>query len=203
MTKVTVPALVRPVRGRYSLTTAPRNRVSGGTRDDGRTWTKLAVDDDGISPIEAKVPHDALWGLKIVIAGPAGMDYSPKPTDKPDMYVEVDTAVPHVELTAPEVHAGQILLRWTAKDSNIALAPIHVLYTTSPDGEWTVIAEGHENTGEYLWNVARAGLTGPVYVRIEAEDKAGNVGFAETGKILLTPPRARVIGVRPKATYRK
>ena len=61
---------------------------------------------------------------------------------------------------------------------------------TKKDGPWTTIASGLENTGVYGWEMPKD-LPYQFYVRVEAEDRAGNVGMcctAEPIKVAMPMP---------------
>lgn len=189
-----------------------------GTKDRGMTWTRLAVDDDRQSPVEAKLDQEGAWGLLIAVAGAEGYR-PPQPDTEPEVYIEVDTVAPFVEVPPPLVQKDQAIIKWNAIDKNLAMAPIDVLWSTSPEGPWNVVATELDNNGEFIWNFGRAGITGAVYFRVEAIDLAGNVGGGMTPRktalgaggsseapaatLDLAPPpppapRGRVLGVSPQ-----
>ena len=188
-----------------SARTRPTQVEVWGTRDDGRSWNRLTVDGDGISPAEVDLGSEGIWGLKVTVVGSFGPENQrPIPGTKPEMFVEIDTLRPYVELAAPEVSSGLVILRWAAKDKNLAQGPIHISYATAPSGPWQVLAERQENTGEYIWNQSRAGQSGSFYFRVEAVDKAGNSGSAQTAQPVAVgaaaaAPRGRVLGIRPSS----
>ena len=92
-----------------------------------------------------------------------------------------------------------MVLTWEASDKNLLSNAVSLYYASRPEGPWEVIVHGYKNTGVYRWDLP-TGLAGPVYLRLEAADKAGNVGryelptpvALETGK-----QRVKVIGVGP------
>jgi hypothetical protein len=56
---------------------------------------------------------------------------------------------------------------------------------------------GLENTGRYVWRVP-PGAPYRFHVRVEAVDKGGNVGHADSSKpviVDLSVPRGRILGV--------
>lgn len=171
-----------------------------GTKDRGATWTRLAVDEDRQSPIEARLDQEGAWGLMIVVASRDGY-HPPQPGAQPEVYIEIDTVAPFVEVLAPHVQPDQVILKWSAVDKNFGKGSIDVLYSTSPDGPWNVAATEMENTGEFIWNYTRAGVNGEVYFRVEAVDLAGNVGAGGTqhpvavGVTPVSATRAKVLGI--------
>jgi hypothetical protein len=94
---------------------------------------------------------------------------------------------------------GMMVIGWTASDKNLLGNSISLYYAQKPDGPWNVIVTGYKNEGLYRWALPTT-LNGQVYLRVEASDKAGNVGrydlptpvALESGK-----QRVKVIGVGP------
>ena len=120
------------------------------------------------------------------------------PTENVKVFV-IDRTAPTAAITFPA--NGQKLrgtdrytLRWEATDPYLRAAPIALRW--SRDGQtWETIAENLANTGSYEWTVPQSMTTGGV-LRIEATDKAGNVGSATTTGIIVdsVKPRGRVTG---------
>ena len=143
------------------------------------------------------LPGDGIFGIRI---RPGGGPKPPEPMEDPDCVVEVDTAKPVVSLTAPVLaDDGVLLIGWTASDDNLVSNSINLYYAPKPAGPWEVIVSGYKNTGEYKWALPQ-GLTGPVYLRVEASDRAGNVGRYESPTpvaLEVGKQRVKVIGVGP------
>ena len=158
------------------------------TKDDGRTWQKWADDPDLKSPIVADLPGEGLYGFRLVIHSGAGLSRgAPRPGDLPEMRVEVDTTPPVVELyeLRPDpTRPYTLILTWTAKDKNLAAAPITLQWAERQEGTWNTIAAGLSNTNQYLWQLPRT-LPPRVYLRAIARDNAGNAGIAETPEAVL------------------
>jgi hypothetical protein len=167
------------------------------TPDGGRTWTQVRDLNGGIPPAKLMLPGDGVFGIRI---RPGGGAKPPESMEDPDCVVEVDTTKPVVTLTAPALgDDGVLVIGWTASDDNLLGNSINLYYAPRPAGPWEVIVTGYKNTGDYKWALPQ-GLTGPVYLRVEASDRAGNVGRYE----LPTPvalesgkQRVKVIGVGP------
>ncbi|HUE72300.1 MAG TPA: hypothetical protein VMP01_15555, partial [Pirellulaceae bacterium] len=80
-------------------------------------------------------------------------------------------------------------------DANLGERPVSLLYSDRPDGKFTVIAAGLENTGQYLWQFdPRSPRT--IYLRLEVRDNAGNIAIDQ-----LRDPIA-VEGLIPKGRIR-
>jgi len=168
------------------------------TSDGGRTWVPIKDTSGGSPPAKLTLPGDGVWGIRI---RPGGGSRPPEPLEDPDCVVEVDTNKPSVSLGTPTVVAeeGMMVIGWTASDKNLLGNSINLYYATKADGPWEVIVSGYKNEGVYRWALPTA-LAGPVYLRVEASDRAGNIGrydlptpvALESGK-----QRVKVIGVGP------
>jgi hypothetical protein len=168
------------------------------TSDGGRTWQRLRDESNGMPPAKLVLPGDGFYGIRI---RPGAGAKPPEPGEEPDCEVEVDTTKPVVKLLEPVMGTGEqfgtVALMWTATDKNLVSNSIKLFYATNPKGPWTVIVEGYKNEGLYRWAVP-AGAAGPLYLRVEAMDHAGNVGQhdyptpieLENGK-----QRVKVIGI--------
>jgi hypothetical protein len=92
-----------------------------------------------------------------------------------------------------------MMIGWEASDKHLLSNAVHLYYAPKPDGPWEVIVHGYKNTGSYRWTLPTT-LAGPVYLRLEAADTAGNIGrhdlpipvALDSGK-----QRVKVIGVGP------
>jgi hypothetical protein len=175
------------------------NRIDfWATPDGGRTWVAVKDAAGGIPPAKLTMPADGVFGIRI---RPGGGSKPPEPGEDPDCVIEVDTTRPLVNLLPPTVAAedGTMVLSWTAADSNLLRNAISLYYATRPEGPWEVIVSGYKNEGLYRWALP-TGLSGAVYLRLEAADRAGNVGRMD----LPTPvtldagkQRVRVLEVGP------
>ena len=165
-----------------------------GTPDNGRTWQSFGVDPDNRSPIRVTVPAAGTFGFRILVDGAnsAGA-VPPQAGDEPELFVLVDLQPPTTELLAAELGQGNLsdhlLVRWTATDTNLEPRPIALFYSSYPNGPWSTIASGLENTGSYTWRIERH-VPGRFYLRLEARDTAGNQATYQTPKpIALARPQ--------------
>lgn len=169
---------------------------------DGRTWQRHGEDPDKTSPFQVRFNSEGLYGLTLVVKSGVGLgDRPPQPGDPPQLWVEVDLTRPVVELKSVEAgrgpDAGTVTITWRAEDKNLASAPISLYYAENPEGPWTIMTGGLENTGRYVWRVP-PGAPYRFHVRVEAVDKGGNVGHADSSKpviVDLSVPRGRILGV--------
>ena len=169
-----VPAFVASRRLRVEYDAPADTKVAVWlTRDGGRTWSAVRDDGEGRSPAQVRVPEDGLYGLAIRAGREA--DIGPRDGEKPDQWVEVDTAPPTVSV----FHAlgegeNAVTLKWAVSDRRPSEVPVRLSYATRPDGEWLPLPVEAKTEGSRRWD-ASAGLSGTVYFRLEAADRAGNM----------------------------
>lgn len=175
-----------------------------GTRDNGKTWQSYGVDPDNRSPFRVTVDAAGVCGFRILVDGANSAGAMPPQSgDQPELTVQVDLQPPAAELLAAELGqgdlAGHLLVRWTASDSNLETRPIALFYSSYPNGPWSTIASGLENSGSYTWRIERH-VPGRFFLRLEARDTAGNLAtFQNPTPIELARPQpmGRLRAVRP------
>lgn len=171
---------------------------------DGRTWQRYGENPTKQSPFRVRLPSDGVYGLSLVIRSGVGLgDPPPRTGDQPQLWVELDLKPPDVKLLSAEASRGGELatlnIQWTATDKNLDTQPITISYSEHNSGPWTPIAENLDNTGRYVWTVP-TGAPHRFYLRVEARDKARNVGYAESRQPIivdLKQPRGIPIGIEP------
>jgi hypothetical protein len=175
------------------------------TRDDGKTWQLLGEDPDRTSPIEVQLPGDGRYGIVIVISATGRPGQAPAAGEQPDWWVEADTTAPEVTLESatPGVgdDAGLLILKWHVSDKNLKPDAVEFAWSSAPEGPWQTIAKGLRAEGLYRWQVPREAGS-KAYLKIEAQDKAGNIGRAATAQpvpVEVNRPRAKVLGINPAA----
>lgn len=177
------------------------------SQDNGESWWKYGVDNDRKSPVRVKVPKEGRYGLAMRVRSGVGLASDPPlQGERPDMEIVVDTTPPELRLLPLEQGQGvannQVLIQWDVADQNLGEEPITLFYGGSPNGPWIPIAGAHRNTGRYLWKVGQ-GVPSKLYVRIQAQDAAGNTQSASTDYPVLVDlarPRARIVDIEPEAT---
>lgn len=175
-----------------------------GTVDQGRTWQSYAIDADLRSPVDVETPGDGVFGFRIVVQSVGGLEqHPPRAGDQPDVYVEVDQSRPATSLLnamQPEGYfADHLVITWQASDANLAERPISLLYAAKPSGPWQPIASNLENSGRYSWRLQRH-LPSQLFVRVEARDRAGNLGVDQSTAavgIRLPHSSGQIRGARP------
>jgi hypothetical protein len=171
------------------------------TRDLGRTWQRVGEDAGRRGPVDFELPEDGLYGIALVTSTANQPGSPPTPGDNPDWFVEIDTTKPTVMLHGAQLglgdEAGTMTISWSARDKNLVPDSVELSYATTPEGPWQSFAKGQRAEGQYRWSVPRE-AGGKAYLRVEASDRAGNVGRADSPEpVLLEPPRpkARVLGI--------
>lgn len=203
---------LRPVNSRlfeleFDVDSADRSAITHvelwGTRDGGRTWQSISLHKGGGSPILAKAGEEGVYGFRIVVHSRTGSSRTPQPGDSPDIWIRVDLTRPVARIVSAEEGTGpeadHLVITWTAEDEELAAEPIHLAHSTRPGGPWTTIAKRLPNTGRYAWPLP-AGDPGPIYLRLEVRDAAGNVGEFETSQpvtLSRAPPKVHIREVRP------
>jgi hypothetical protein len=175
-----------------------------GTRDGGREWISLGVDNDNRSPMRVNVPGEGVYGFRIVVDGGNGAAAPPpRAGDQPELSVGVDLAGPRAALSGAEVGrgplVGHLVIRWEAADDRLAARPTGLFYSATAEGPWMTIATDLDNSGEYAWRLGREAPP-RVFLRLEVRDIAGNVAVQQTEaavELNLPLPTGRLRNVRP------
>ena len=174
-----------------------------GSLDAGATWKRWGTDPDRTSPFDIETAGEGAYGFRSVVLGANGL-ISPSPLagDTPDIVVVVDTTDPRVRLTGARYgegdQVGSLVITYECTDSHLLQRPITLSFSDQPDGPWTTIAAGLRNRGEYVWP-ADPELPREIFLRIDATDRAGNVGTYILDQPIRTQglaPRAKIRGFR-------
>lgn len=155
-----------------------------GTRDGGATWQSFGVDSDNKSPARIIVPESGAYGFRIVVEGANSAPApAPRSGQEPELVVTVDLEGPAAQLLGTLAGSGQqadqMLIRWMAQDDNLEPKPIGLFYSSHPNGPWSTIAAGMENTGEFAWKIERH-VPNRVFLKLEVRDTAGNITVQQT-----------------------
>ena len=87
----------------------------------------------------------------------------------------------------------------------LADRPVTLAFSQNPNGPWTTIATGLENTGRYTWTIDSR-VPPLIYLRLEVRDEAGNLSIDQRKEPLAldqTRPTAKIREVRPVAKNRR
>jgi hypothetical protein len=178
------------------------------TQDAGaRSWQKYREEKGDVHPpFMVDVSGEGLYGFTLIVRSGVGLgDRPPQVGDQPQVWVEVDLTKPIVHMGSVEVgrgpEAGRLAISWTATDKNLGPRPMTLSYSEQSGGPWSPIASTVENTGRYIWQMP-SGVPYRFHVRVEATDRAGNVGSADTSApviVDLAQPKGVILNVEPAA----
>ena len=172
--------------------------------DNGKTWSKWGEDEDRESPFDIRVDEEGMFGFRVVIVGSNLIaSNQPRAGDPADAWIYVDTKAPDVKIISAVYGAGEeaghLVIDYSCVDDQLIDRPISISFSERRDGPWTTVASGLKNTGRYLWP-AEPNLPKRIYLRIEAVDRAANIGVYRLDLPIdvegLTP-RGRIKGFRP------
>jgi hypothetical protein len=169
---------------------------------DGKTWQCYSNEPPPTGPLVVHVAEEGRYGFFLVVKSGVGTKSTPpRAGDKPQVWVEVDETAPAVKLHDVQVgkgpEAGHLVVTWAASDPHLADRPITISTAPGKDGPWAPIAKGLVNTGHHAWAMPKD-MPYQFYVKVEAADRAGNVGCActhEPVKVDLARPTGTILGV--------
>jgi hypothetical protein len=173
------------------------------TEDEGRSWRKYQDSLGKEPPFVVSMPEgDKLYGFTLIARSGVGKgEQPPQKGDRPQVYVQIDTTKPDVRLDGAKVGSSAdgntLTINWTARDQNMRPQPMTISYCERAGGDWKPIARDLDNSGRYVWKLP-ADVPPRMFVRVEAVDRAGNIGVAETSEeviVDLKVPRVINIGV--------
>jgi hypothetical protein len=170
------------------------------TKDQGQTWQRLKEDLDRRSPADIDLPGDGVYGITLVLTNGNGFGgRPPRKGDAPTAWIEVDLSPPQVQLPEvdPKTDNGTLTIRWQARDRNLGTEPVSLYCRCSPTDPWKLIARNLKNEDSYRWEFPRDSNS-VYFFKVEAVDRVGNVGRAETANPVvldMTEPRASVVGI--------
>jgi hypothetical protein len=178
---------------------------------DGRSWNKypLPKPAEGMeiqSPLTFKVSNEGLYGFTLVAKSGVGLgERPPQVGDKPQIWVEVDMTKPVVSIQNVIVgqgkDQGKLSIYWKATDKNLGATPVALFYAEKQDGPWQPITGEKRlaNSGLFVWQMPE-GLPYQFHLKVEAVDRAGNVGEAVTPNLVrvdLKLPKVKITNVEP------
>ena len=178
---------------------------------DGRNWQKFKEDTGNGQtgpqpPFIVEVNEEGQYGFTLLARSGVGLgERPPQVGDPPQIWVEVDLTKPVVGIKSVDpprsVDDRNLTISWSATDKNLSRQPITLSYAEQADGQWTPIASNLENTGRYVWAMP-ANVPFRLYVRVEAADRAGNIGSAQTANPILvdlSKPKVTITTVEPRS----
>ena len=173
-----------------------------GTVDGGQNWAVYAVDEDRVSPLVVDLPGEGIYGFRLVVAGQGPSAERPRPGDVPHHTIGIDLTPPQIQelVVTSEAFDGSpaLTVRWRTDDWRLDGEPVRLLYSHTPQGPWSPMAEGLPASGNYRWRPT--GPVGPqIFVQLALQDVAGNVAtYTAPPATLPSPaPQGRILDVRP------
>lgn len=173
------------------------------TEDDGKTWSPFAEDSARKSPITFRLPHEGVFGFRLVVTSGADLSEGPPASGTPpEIRLELDMTPPVVQLYEPKGDAlrpDTLVLSWSVTDRNLADKPVTLEYAES-EGNWQVIAVGQPATGSHSWQLPKP--MAYVLLRATAVDAAGNRSVAQTTTPILvdlSKPKGWILGISAPA----
>jgi hypothetical protein len=146
--------------------------------DQGATWTISSRVPPNKGSFVFRAPHDGEYWFSIRTVDAQGVTRPNGPMN-PQLKVSVDTVAPRLDVSVTRGPAGEIVARWQAVDPNIKLGSFKLEYQATSAGPWEKVAVEsppsamkHTMSGEATW--WPSGSAGPILVRAEISDLAGN-----------------------------
>lgn len=175
---------------------------------NGRSWNKYPhrFDDPKQTAIAFDVEGEGVYGISLSAKSGVGLgERPPQFGDRPQLWIEVDLTKPVVQLRDVVVGTGadkgKLFINWTARDKNLHSEPITLSYAEQPTGPWKMFAEKLSNAnGRHVWTMPEGGLPYQFHIKVEALDRAGNIGDAITDslvKVDLSTPKVKILTVEP------
>jgi hypothetical protein len=177
---------------------------------DGRTWQKFKEDTGNGQtspqpPFIVEVSDEGQYGFTLIARSGVGLgERPPQVGDAPQVWVEVDLTKPVVRIQNIDpprsVEDRNLTITWSASDKNLGRQPITISYSELAEGPWTPIAANLENNGRYVWPMP-LNLPFRIFVKVEAADRAGNIGSAQTANPILvdlSKPKVNITTIEPR-----
>jgi hypothetical protein len=148
---------------------------------DTRSWQRYSDVAPAAGPFPVTVRTEGRYGFLLIPRSGVGLARKPPAVgEQPQVWVQVDETRPIIHLRSVMVSPNQpdqMTVNWTASDRHLRAQPITILYSEAADGPWKPLVGGEklDNTG--TCTLSTRDLPYQFYVRIEAADEAGNIGF--------------------------
>lgn len=154
------------------------------TRDT-KEWRVLRSDAPTAGgPVTITAPAEGLYGFTIrPVNGVGKGPEAPAGGQEPQIWVRVDETRPLVTLkgVSDGSDGATQIISWSATDDHLRDRPITISYSENKQ-DWKVLKGELDNSGTFT--CPTKDLPFQFYVRVEAVDKAGNVGAAETAEMV-------------------
>jgi hypothetical protein len=181
------------------------SRVELWATRDGQSWQRYSDDPPTTGPLVLHVAEEGRYGFTVVARSGVGvLGRRPSPGDQPQVWVIVDETAPVMQLHEAKVgqgeSAGTLEVRWSASDAHLKAHPYTISYAASPEGPWQPIARDLDrDRTSFVWSLPKE-VPYRFWVRVEAVDRAGNVGQVTSPRPVLVDhaqPRGVITTVEP------
>ncbi len=172
--------------------------------DQGRNWELAQTAQPEAGRFVFRAPQDGEYWFSLRTVDRAGQVLPDKP-HRGELRVAIDTAAPQLQLQGRRGEAGQVELNWQAFDPRLDPQSLRVEYQPAPGAAWKPLAltphlptelPTARNGDAKWWPEDRHG---PVAVRAEIADQAGNRTVSQAQISLVPAPGANTAGRLPEA----
>lgn len=172
----TIPFRIEPTQNPAEQPVEAQLHVS---TDQGANWAASSRVKPDKGSFVFRAPHDGEYWFSIRTVDSQGIS-RPSGAMQPQLKVSVDTVAPRLDVSvAPHGPDGEIVARWQAIDPNLKPGSFKLEYQAASSGPWERVAVEsppsamkHTLSGEATWWAN--GVVGPILVRAEIADLAGN-----------------------------
>jgi hypothetical protein len=160
--------------------------------DEGRTWHQTASAGPEKDAFVFSAPKDGLYWFNICVIDPQGNREPPDIYQSPPAQkVLVDTLKPAVRITSAQWQGDEIVVNWQIQEEHPDLATLKLEYHT-PDAPVLLWYPAPVTQGLSGQSHFRVNQPGPVDLRMQMSDLAGNSGTAQT-EVAARPFNTQVI----------
>ncbi len=149
------------------------------TTDSGQTWSPWGISDSPEGPIQVEVVEDGNFGFYLSpIVRSQTKPAPPVPGQEPTIWVVVDTTNPNPKITNAELQEGTesvLTIDYDCFSDDVDSRSTTLSWSERSEGPWNTIESELPNSGRYLWQCDKT-RRGTFYLKIEAIDRASNVG---------------------------
>jgi hypothetical protein len=148
--------------------------------DQGLTWNQVAVASPDKDAFVFYAPTDGLYWFNICVVDPQG---NREPADiyksPPRQKVLVDTLKPNLRITSAERQGDEVAVAWEIQEDHPDLNTLKLEYRTpeAPTWMWYSAAVTPTMIGQGRFRFLNSG---PVFVRVQVADLAGNISVVQT-----------------------
>ncbi|MEW4454415.1 hypothetical protein AB1L30_17200 [Bremerella sp. JC817] len=172
------------------------------SNDQGVNWVGYQRQSSRQDRFVFQASSDGEYWFAIRTFDNSGRPTNASPVMKPELKVAIDTQTPVINLEVEALDSGEVIAKWTVRDKAIDASQIRLSYQTSQQSPFQQVQI--DPSQAYQANGIIAGETRwfPIatdrvmLVRLDANDKAGNVGFSQQSvAVPLVAQRPRWNGV--------